>query len=59
MNQHKDMNLLKIWLTKSEERELRDSVDTLNTDGTSKDNGIAMATISEVIQEVMNRGDLK
>jgi hypothetical protein len=59
MNQHKDMNLLRIWLTEAEERELRDSVDTLNTDGTSKDNGIAMATISEVIQEVMNRGDLK
>jgi hypothetical protein len=58
MNPHKDMGLFRIWLTTAEERELRDSVDTLNTDGTSRDNGIAMATISEVIQDVMNRGDL-
>ena len=53
MNKHKNMNLLKIWLTKPE---LESLIASLKGE---IDESYCVVNICEIIQEAFNRGDLK
>ena len=59
MNPRQNKRMLNLWLTGAEEVSIKESVEILNTEATSKKNGYAMSNISEIIQEAMNRGDLQ
>jgi len=57
-NARKNKITLTIWLTNAEEESLKESLEILNKESTSKENGYAMSNITEIIQEAYNRGDL-
>lgn len=48
-----------LWLDKSEELSLKASIEILQKESTSKENGYAMSNITEIIQNAYERGDLK
>ena len=58
-NRRYGMKLLSLWISKSEELSLIESIKILNKEATSKENGYAVSNISEIIHNAYNRGDLK
>ena len=58
-NPHKGMIMMALWVTRGEKASLQASVAILKRDATSQENGYAMSNITEIIQDAMERGDLK
>jgi hypothetical protein len=58
VNPRKDKISYRLWLTKAEETSLLESIEILQREATSKENGYAMSNITEIIQNAQERGDL-